>query len=80
MLLYITVACSNATDAIANQKLCYLFKIKDVKPKFKFFKNILKLSKVVRYVVFKIAALEILCLILLEQKLQRFESLFWSLV
>ena len=80
MLLYITVACSNATDAIANQKLCYLFKIKDVKPKFKIFKNILKLSKVVRYVVFKIAALEILCLILLEQKLQRFESLFWSLV
>ena len=36
-----------------------------------------KLSKVVKYVVFKNSALY---LTLLEQKLQRFESLFWSLV
>ena len=33
-----------------------------------------------RYGVSKTSALSILCLTLLEQKLQRFESLFWSVV
>ena len=58
--------------------------IRDVKPKFYIFTNILKLSNVVRYVVSKSSALQILFLtlleVLLEQKLQRFESLFWCLV
>ena len=53
---------------------------RDVKPKFKILKNISILSKAVRYVISKNFAFRILCLALLEQKLHRFESLFWSLL
>ena len=53
---------------------------KDFEPKFLFFKSMLKLGIVIKDVVSKNFALSSLCLALLEQKLQRFESLFWSLV